>query len=65
MLTRVVFAVLIPPMLAFIAVLVAVTLALVLFARHPALALLPLGAIVGGIFLFARWEQGRFRPPDG
>ena len=65
MLTRVVFAVLIPPMLALIGVLVAVTLALVLFARHPALALLPLGALGLGIFLFARWEQGRFRPPDG
>ena len=65
MLTRVVFAVLIPPMLALIAVLVAVTLALVLFARHPALALLPLGALGAGLFLFARWEQGRFRPPDG
>ena len=65
MLTRAVFSVLLPPLAAMIGVLVAVTLALVLFARHPALALLPLGALGLGIFLFARWEQGRFRPPDG
>jgi hypothetical protein len=63
-LTRAVFSVLLPPMLALIGVLSAVVLALVLFAVHPALALLPLGAIVGGILLFARWEQQRFRPPD-
>ena len=35
----------------------------ILFAIHPALALLPIAALVGAVYLFARWEQGRFRPP--
>ena len=65
MLTRAVFSVLLPPLAAMIGVLGAVVFALVLFAVHPALALLPLGALGVGMFLFARWERGRFRPPDG
>lgn len=34
-----------------------------LFSIHPALALLTIVPTVAAIWLFARWEQGRFRPP--
>ncbi len=63
-LTRAAFAVLLPPLLAIIAVLGAVSIAVALLSVHPALALLPIGALVVGVYIFARWEQGRFRPPD-
>ena len=63
-LTRAAFGVLLPPLLAVLAVLGALTAALVLFAVHPALALLPIAALIMGIVLFARWERRRFRPPD-
>jgi hypothetical protein len=50
-------------MLALFAVLGMLMLAFVLFAVHPALALVPIAAIILGVVLFARWEQKRFRPP--
>ena len=53
-----------PPLLALLGVLTAVVVAMILFARHPALALLPVGALAFGVYLFAKWEQGRFRRPD-
>lgn len=62
-LTRATFAVLIPLLLALIAVLATVVAALILFAVHPALALLPIAALAVGVWLFARWERRRFRPP--
>jgi hypothetical protein len=62
-LTRALFAVLLPPIAAMIAVLALVSLAVVCYAIYPALALLPLGVIAAGFLLFARWEQGRFRGP--
>jgi hypothetical protein len=64
LLTRSAFAVLLPPMLGLAAVLILIGAAVVLFARHPALALIPIAALIFGVALFARWEQGRFRPPD-
>lgn len=63
-LTRAAFAVLLPPLLAILAVLGGVTAAVVLLAVHPALALLPIAGLGVGIYLFARWERGRSRPPD-
>lgn len=63
-LTRAAFGVLIPVLLAMLVVLGAVTGAIVLLAVHPALALLPVGALVAGILLFVRWERTRFRPPE-
>ena len=63
-LTHAVFAILLPPLAAIFAVLVLLALALVCYAVHPALALLPIAALVAAIFLFARWEQRRYRPPD-
>jgi hypothetical protein len=62
-LTRAAFGILIWPMLALFAVLGMLMLAFVLFAVHPALALVPIAAIILGVVLFARWEQKRFRPP--
>ena len=41
------------------AILVLLALAVVAFSVTPALALVPVGVIVGGIVLFARWERGR------
>ncbi len=63
-LTRAVFAVLLPPLLAVAGVLAALVAALVLFALHPALALLPIAALVVVVLLFARWERRHIRPPD-
>ncbi|OGO50878.1 MAG: hypothetical protein A2148_07960 [Chloroflexi bacterium RBG_16_68_14] len=64
MLTRAVFAVLLPLLVALIAVLGAVAGAVVLFALHPVLALLPIAALAVALALYARWERTRFRPPE-
>ncbi len=61
--TVAVFAVVLPVMFALLALVGALTLAFVLFTVYPALALIPLAAMVIGIYAFARWEQKRFRPP--
>jgi len=63
-LTRAVFAVILPALLAIFGVLFTVAITVVLYARHPALALIPIGAVVLLLMLYARWERGRFRPPD-
>ncbi len=62
--TRATLGVLVWPLLALIAVLLSVFGAFVLFATHPALALLPIAALVAAVYLFARWEQRRSGPPD-
>jgi len=62
-LTRAVFGVLFWPLAALIGFVLAVVLVFFLFAVHPALALIPVAAIAIAIYLFARWEQRRFRPP--
>ena len=61
--TIAVFAVILPIIGVMIALLGGITLAFVLFTVHPALALVPLAVMAVGIYAFARWEQGRFRPP--
>lgn len=63
-LTRAVFAVILPALLAIFGVLFAVAITVVLYARHPALALIPIAAVVVLLLLYARWERSRFRPPD-
>jgi hypothetical protein len=63
LITRAIFAVLLPIILVLIAVLGALVITVVLFAVHPALALLPVAALVLAAFIFARWERRRFRPP--
>ena len=62
-LTRAVFAVVLPPLLAVAGVLGALAGALALFAVHPALALLPIAGLAAAVFAFVRWERRRFRPP--
>jgi len=62
-LTRAAFGVLLWPLLAIIGFVLAVVLVLYLFTVHPALALIPVAAIAVALYLFARWEQRRFRPP--
>lgn len=64
LLTGAAFAVLLLPLLALAGALGALLGALVLFAIHPALALLPVAALALAVYLFARWEQGRNRPPQ-
>jgi hypothetical protein len=60
---RAVFAVIMPAVIAMIAVMVDVAAIFVLFTKHPALALIPVALTILAIWLFARWEQRRFRPP--
>ena len=64
-LTRAAFAVVIPVVVAMIAVLSLVMVALLLFVTRPLLALLPVAALIAGIVLYSRWEQGRRGPPRG
>jgi hypothetical protein len=63
-LTRAVFGVLGPPLAAAVAIVLVVGLAIYLFARHPALALIPLAVLIVAGLLFARWDQRRHRPPE-
>ncbi|MEX2225676.1 MAG: hypothetical protein WEB52_04410 [Dehalococcoidia bacterium] len=60
---RAVFAVIVPVLIAMIVLVVDIAVIFVLFTRHPALALIPVAFTVIGIWLFARWDQQRFRPP--
>lgn len=57
------FAILLPVVGALIGVLGAIALALVLFSVHPALALVPIGLVIGAVVAFASWEERRSRPP--
>ena len=62
-LTRAMFGVLFWPVVALVGLIIAVVLAFYLFTVQPALALIPVAAIVVAVYIFARWEQRRFRPP--
>ena len=61
--TRAVFAVLLPIVGVLIIVFVDIALVLYLFARHPALALIPVAVTALAIWAYAQWEQRKFRPP--
>ena len=63
LLTRAALGMLLPLVLVMVALLVLVVLAFYLFAVHPALALLPVAALVVGVLAYARWERDKFRPP--
>jgi hypothetical protein len=63
LITRAVFAVLFWPLLAIAVVLTDLAVIFWAFTLHPAWALLPIAATGIGLWLFARWEQNRFRPP--
>jgi hypothetical protein len=62
-LTQAVFGVLGPPLAGAIVVVLMVGLAIFLFTRHPALALIPIAVLIASALLFARWDQRRHRPP--
>jgi hypothetical protein len=57
--TRAVFGVILPPLIAMLALLVMIALCVYAYAIAPALALLPLAAIAVGVVLFIRWERGQ------
>jgi len=61
--TRVVFQVLFWPMALLFLVVLDVAAAMYLFAYHPALALIPVGVTAVAVWLLARWDQRRARPP--
>jgi hypothetical protein len=62
--SKVVLQVLFWPIAIFFLVIVAVGLAFYLYTIHPALVLIPVAVSVLAIYLFARWDQNRDRPPD-
>ncbi|MGD0205972.1 MAG: hypothetical protein ABSB57_06045, partial [Dehalococcoidia bacterium] len=62
-LTRIVCGILVWPLLALFAVLLAVFGVFVLYTIHPAFALLAIIAIAAAIGAFAWWESHRVRPP--
>ena len=62
-LTRIVYGILFWPVLALVAVLLAVVGVFVLFTIHPAFALLGIAAIAAAIAALAWWESQRVRPP--
>lgn len=64
LITRVVFGILFWPMLVIFAVLLDATLFFFLYVTYAPLALIPVAATGLALWLFARWEQRRFRPPD-
>ena len=62
--TRVVFGLLLWPMVALLGVMLVLAAVLWAFTVHPLLALVPLALTGVAVWLFARWEQRHFRPPD-
>lgn len=65
LITRVVFGVLLWPMLFIAGAVIAGVIVLLLFTTHPALVLIPAALIAIGVWLFARWERSRPWPPEG
>jgi membrane protein implicated in regulation of membrane protease activity len=61
--TRMVFGMLFWPMVGIFAVLIDASVIFVLYATNPPLALIPVGVSAVAIWLFARWDQRRNRPP--
>jgi uncharacterized membrane protein len=63
-LTRAAFSVLIPILLAMIAILVLVMSILFLLLSRPVLAIIPAAILVVAIVLFSRWDSRRNPPPE-
>jgi hypothetical protein len=59
LITRAVFAVLIPPLAAMFALLALVFGVFIMLAIAPWLALIPIALIVAAVLLFAHWARGR------
>ena len=62
--SRAILQVLFWPVIVLVLVVLDIAVTFVLFTIHPALALIPIGVTVAAVYLFARWEQQHFRPPD-
>jgi hypothetical protein len=63
LISRAMFGILMWPFAVLIGLLVDLYVIVLLFDIHPALALIPVAITAAGVWLFARWEQRRFRPP--
>ncbi len=63
-LTRAMLAVLFWPVMAMMGVLLVAAFGLVLYSIHPALVLIPIAIVGLVLYLFARWEQRHYPPPD-
>jgi hypothetical protein len=61
--TRAVFAIIMPVAIAIVVLVIDVAAIFALFAVHPALALIPIALTAVGIWWLARWDQQRHRPP--
>ena len=61
LLTRATWLALVPFAAVVIALIAVVGAAIVLFAVHPALALIPVLVVVVAVLVYRRWEQRRFQ----
>ncbi|HEY8172897.1 MAG TPA: hypothetical protein VIH21_07400 [Dehalococcoidia bacterium] len=64
LITRAVFAVIMIPVGILFGVFFFLSAAFYLFTFHAALGLIPIGVLIAAVWLFARWEQRRARPPE-
>jgi len=63
LISRAMFGILMWPFAVLVGLIVDLYVIVVLFDVHPALALIPVTITGGVVWLYARWEQRRFRPP--
>ena len=61
--TRAVLGLLLPPVAALMFVVLDIAIIIWLLTVHPALTLIPIALTGVAIWLFARWDQNRERPP--
>ncbi len=61
--TRMVFGMLLWPLVGIFAVLIDGTMIFLLYVTNPPLALIPIAISALGIWLIARWDQRQHRPP--
>ena len=59
LLTRVALAIIMPIMALMLGVIILIAAGFALLAVQPLLALIPAGILLGALFAFARWDQGR------
>jgi FtsH-binding integral membrane protein len=63
LISRAMFGILLWPFAVLMGLIVDLYVIVVLFDIHPALALIPVAITAAAVWLYARWEQRRFRPP--
>jgi hypothetical protein len=64
LITRAVLGILLWPLLAFSLLILDIGVIFVLLTTNAPLALIPIALTVIAVWLFARWDQRRSRPPD-